>query len=90
MLFFFRHLTYRSGHTAERGYIDMTRLYVLLTRGNVVGEKNLKILGSLLRNVFSRFEKSFLFAVISLNEVRYFCVFMTVKLKLKKLLQRAK
>ena len=33
----------------ERGYIDTTRLYVLLTRGNVVGEKILRILGSLSR-----------------------------------------
>ena len=34
----------------ERGYIDKTHLYVLLTRGNVVGEKILRILGSLRGN----------------------------------------
>ena len=34
----------------ERGYIDTTRLYVLLTRGNMVGEKILRILGSLIRS----------------------------------------
>ena len=34
----------------ERGYIDKTRLYVLLTRGKVVGEKILRILGSLLQH----------------------------------------
>ena len=41
----------------ERGYIDTPRLYVLLTRGNVVGEKILRILGSL-TGAFVRYEVS--------------------------------